>query len=256
MEPCFSPTEGIVVLPSCEPVPGVGVLPVQSFLLRAEAPILVDTGLAREQEAFIDALDALVDVASIRHILLTHEDADHAGALFTLLERAPHAELVTSLVGIGKLSSQSALPMSRVRVVEPGQEFEVGGRRMRALRPPMYDSPATLGFYELQEGWLFSSDGFGAFVPELTERTEDLPPEVALDGMAAFCCANSPWLADVEPSAYAAHLELWAATRPSWVFASHLAPLEGRAFGAFLERARKLPGDAAGLRALATGAPR
>ncbi|MDP2733138.1 MAG: hypothetical protein Q8O63_08530, partial [Hoeflea sp.] len=34
------------VLPSWLPVPGMGVLPVNSFLLKGEEPMLVDTGLA------------------------------------------------------------------------------------------------------------------------------------------------------------------------------------------------------------------
>ena len=242
MEPCFSPTPGVVVLPSFEPVPGIGVLPVQSFLLRGEAPTLVDTGLAKEQGAFLEALDTLVDLADLRYVLLTHEDGDHAGALFEVLRRAPCAELITTAVGVGKLSALGALPLPRVRVVEPGGTVTLGDHTFTAHRPPMYDSPATLAFQEREHGWLFTSDGFGAFVPELTERGEAIRLDDALDGMAAFCGANSPWLADVSRAAYDRRLAAWARLDPSWVFASHLAPLAGSSFAPYLARARALAG--------------
>ena len=243
MEPSFSPTTDVVVLPSLEPVPGVGVLPVQAFLLRGPRPVLVDTGLAREEDAFLDALDALVDLGSLACILLTHEDADHAGAVFSLLERAPDAQLVTTAVGVGKLGAVRPPDPARVRLVAPGARFEVGGRVLRALRPPMYDSPATLAFFEERARWLFTSDGFGAFVPELTERAEDLPLDAALDGMSAFCRANSPWLMDLAPAVYAGQVDALARLEPEWVFASHLPPLGKAAFAPYLERARALPSE-------------
>ncbi|MCA9549889.1 MAG: MBL fold metallo-hydrolase [Myxococcales bacterium] len=241
MEPAFSPTPDVVVLPSYEPVPGVGVLPVQAFLLRGTSPVLVDTGLAREADAFIDALDLLVDVSRLSCILLTHEDADHAGALFPLLERAPHARLVTTPVGFGKLGSVQHLDPTRVRFVGPGARFEAGGRTFRALRPPMYDSPATLAFFEERQRWLFASDGFGAFVPELTERGEDVPLEAGLEGMSAFCRANSPWLMDVDPALYAEAVGTFRRLDADWIFASHLPPIRKAAFEPYLERAARLP---------------
>jgi flavorubredoxin len=85
----FSPIQDLVVLPSFEPVPGLGILPVNRFLTRGSELILVDTGVATERAAFLDALDTVMDPRDLRWILLTHEDADHAGALEALLERAP-----------------------------------------------------------------------------------------------------------------------------------------------------------------------
>ena len=34
-----------VVLPTFHPVPGLGVLPVNAFVIKAKEPVLVDTGL-------------------------------------------------------------------------------------------------------------------------------------------------------------------------------------------------------------------
>lgn len=41
----------------------------------------------------------------------------------------------------------------------------VGDRSLQALKPPLLDSPATVGFYDDQSGACFSSDCFvvGAF---------------------------------------------------------------------------------------------
>ena len=248
MDTPFSPLPDLFVLPSSLPVPGGSFLPVHAFVLRGPETILVDAGLAAEAAAVIDALDTVVDPADLRWIVVTHEDADHTGALAAILDRAPRAEVVVTETGVGKLSSTEAFAPDRYRVVRPGTELDLGRHRFRVLAPPMYDSPATLMLMEVDRGWLFSSDAYGAFVPGLPERAEELPLDAVLDGMATFCGLNSPWLADVDADAFAARVSAIEALDPEWVFAAHLAPLRSSLFSALTERARLLPGHTAAMR--------
>lgn len=138
-------TQDVSVLADQVPVPGLGTLPVNAFLLHGEEPLVVDTGLSIPGTGFVDALSSVVAPEDVRWIFLTHPDRDHTGALFELLDLAPHARLITTFLGTGILGCEFDVPMHRVHLLNPGQSMVLGDRRITAFRPPLYDSPATVG---------------------------------------------------------------------------------------------------------------
>ena len=46
-----------VVLPTFHPIPGIGLLPVNAFVIKAREPVLMDTGLGEDRGEFMKALD-------------------------------------------------------------------------------------------------------------------------------------------------------------------------------------------------------
>ena len=149
---------GVSVLHDSTPIPGLGVLPINAFLLSAQQPVLVDTGMPASRPALLSALSELIDTADLRWIWLTHPDRDHTGALAEVLALAPQARLVTTFLGAGILSMEYDVPRERLYLLNPGQSLDVGDRRLTAFRPPVYDSPATTGFIDDSTGVMFSSD--------------------------------------------------------------------------------------------------
>ncbi|HEY0475196.1 MAG TPA: MBL fold metallo-hydrolase, partial [Kribbella sp.] len=133
-------------------VPGIGFLAVNAFVLQAAEPVVVDTGLSLPDRGFMEALGSVVDPEDVRWIWLTHPDRDHTGALFDLLDAAPLARVITTFMGAGIMSTERPLPMDRVYLLNPGQSLDVGDRTLRGFRPPLYDSPATVGFYDDRSG--------------------------------------------------------------------------------------------------------
>ena len=64
------------------PVPGLGgapplFLPVNAFVLHAEQPVVIDTGLSNAEKDFVSALAKVVDPADVRWLWITHPDRDH-----------------------------------------------------------------------------------------------------------------------------------------------------------------------------------
>ncbi len=143
------------------PLPGLGVLPANAYLIRARQPVLVDTGVAALREPFLDALAAVVDPAELRWIYLTHMDADHVGNLLPVLDAAPKARVVTTYLGMGKMGLLG-LPQDRVHLLNPGQALDVGDRQLRAVLPPSFDAPETTGLFGESTKALFCADSFGA----------------------------------------------------------------------------------------------
>lgn len=233
----------VAVIRGAEPVPGVGFLPVRSFLLLGREPVLVDTGTARESEAFVAALESVLDPGDLRWIVVTHADGDHAGALEAVIRRAPRARVVLNQVSTGKLSTTHAVPMPRVTWVNAGEGLDAGDRVLRFFRPPMYDCPSTVAVFDERSRVLLASDAFGAIVPEDVPTLGDADEEATLEGMSWFCRANSPWLFDVRPDRYAEALRSVAALEPAWLLSSHLPAVPAAKVAAVLARAATLPSE-------------
>jgi hypothetical protein len=68
MQSAYKAIDGTWVLPSCVPVPGMGVIPVNAYLIKARVPVLVDTGLHADTEAFVATLRTLIDLEDLRWI--------------------------------------------------------------------------------------------------------------------------------------------------------------------------------------------
>jgi flavorubredoxin len=86
--------------------------------------------------------------------------------LHALLDAAPQARVITTFAGAGILSAERPLPMERVYFLNSGQTLDVGDRTLTGFRPPLFDNPATVGLFDAQSGIAFTSDCFGAPLPE------------------------------------------------------------------------------------------
>ncbi len=96
------------------PVPGLGVLPVNAFLIRAAEPVLIDAGVAALADLAFEQLVSLIEPDDLRWIWLTHTDQDHIGCVSRLLQQAPKARLGTTSLGMGKLGLSMPVPPERV----------------------------------------------------------------------------------------------------------------------------------------------
>ena len=161
----------VTILNDSIEIPGLGFLPVNAYVLHAEQPEVIDTGLSTADKDFVSALAEVLDPADVRWLWITHPDRDHTGGLWPLLEAAPKARLVSTFLGVGIMSTEWTVPLDRVFLLNPGQTLDVGDRRLHAFRPALFDNPSTTGFLDDRSGALFSSDCFGAPMPSLELAT-------------------------------------------------------------------------------------
>lgn len=226
----FAIGHDITVLHDTAEVPGLGFLPVNCFLLRAAQPVLVDTGLPSSKEQFLQELWSLVDPADLRWIWLTHPDRDHTGALYDVLEMAPQARLVTPFLGMGILSMERPVPPDRVHLLNPGQSLDVGDRELVAFRPPVYDSPATTGFYDRSTGACFTSDCFGAPMPDLSQAgaqdVRAVDRETLVPAHRLWATVDSPWVTGVDRHRFTEALAPLRELDPPVVLSTHLPPAQ------------------------------
>ncbi|MGK5113453.1 MULTISPECIES: MBL fold metallo-hydrolase [unclassified Geodermatophilus] len=241
MDSPYRASADVHVLPANLELPGMGVLPVNAYLITAEEPVLVDTGLGVDEDDFVDALSSLIAPERLRWIWLTHDDADHTGSLRRVMELAPQARLVTHGFSALRMSTWWPLPMDRVHAIRPGDEIHVGDRTLTAVAPPLFDNPTSTGLLDRSTGALFSVDAFGAILPEPTQSAADVPPEALAGGMLGWATSDSPWVHLTEPAEFGQVLDRVRRIRPTRIFSSHLPAAEGTALEDFLAVLQQVP---------------
>lgn len=216
--------EDTYVLPSHFSIPGVGVLPVNAFLLLGEEPLLVDTGLGREGQEFLEALGSIIDPRELRWIWLTHDDSDHTGSLRKVMELAPEAKLLTHALAALRMSAGWPLPLDRVHALTLGESIKVGDRALLATKPVLFDNPFSIGIYEAGSGTLFSVDAFGAFLPHESKDAAEFSEDELRQGMVGWASSDSPWVSLVDKEKFAKRLEGVRTLAPNLVLSTHLPP--------------------------------
>jgi glyoxylase-like metal-dependent hydrolase (beta-lactamase superfamily II) len=209
-------------------VPGIGFLPVNAFVLHAREPVVIDTGLGLPDRDFVQTLSTVMDPADVRWIWLTHPDRDHTGGLFQLLDAAPQARLITTFIGAGIMSTELPLPLHLLYLLNPGEKLDVGDRTLHAFRPPLFDNPATVGFYDDRSRTSFSSDCFGA--PLATTEfaavgdVGELPEDELLGAQLLWATIDSPWVHSVDPARYLQSVRALQAVDADVILSTHLPP--------------------------------
>jgi len=241
MDAPYQAAPDVHVLPHNLPLPGVGFLPVNAYVLLAEEPVLIDTGMAADGDEFIDALTSIIDPGKLRWVWLTHDDADHTGNIQRVLELAPQARLATHAFCALRMSSWWPVPLDRVHAIRAGDRIPVGDRTLLAVPPPVYDNPMSTGLLDEATGALFSVDSFGAFVPEATQDAAEVPAAALSGGMLAWATSDSPWTHLVDRQRFGQVLDGVRRLAPTRIFSSHLPSASGTSLESFLQVLESVP---------------
>lgn len=206
-------------------VPSVGgsFTNMNSLVIAAAEPVLVDTGMAVHREAWFEDVFALVAPGAVRWIVVTHLDADHAGNVAEALELCPDAMMVTSQGESYRAGATLGIAPSRIRVLQPGEDLDAGDRILRLSRPPVYDSPYTRAVFDPMTGVYYGSDAFCAPMPEgPVDWSDEIAPPLWAKGMASFHHHTvCPWIAMVDPARFRPEVDALAVLEPQVIVSAH-----------------------------------
>lgn len=224
-------TPDVTLLSDSIEIPGIGFLPVNTFVLHSTQPVVIDTGLSTPDKDYLNDLAQVIDPADVEWIWLTHPDRDHTGGLFALLDAAPRARVVTTFIGVGILGCERQIPLDRVYLLNPGQTLDVGDRTLTGYRPPLFDNPATVGFIESKTGAFFSSDCFGGPMASAEiASASNVHAAAEPDREAAqlmWAAIDSPWVHNVDQGKFLDSIQTIRDLDPSAIFCTHLPPAIG-----------------------------
>lgn len=241
MDAPYQGSSDVYVFPANLSLPGVGVLPVNAYLLMAEEPVLIDTGIGLDTEDFLTAVSSFLPLEQLKWVWLTHDDADHTGSIQRVMELAPNATLVTHAMSALRMNTWWPVPLERVHAIRFGDEIHVGDRTLTAVAPPLFDNPMSTGFLDQSTGALFTVDAFGAILPEATQDAADVPPDALAGGMVGWATTDSPWAHVTDRARFSEVLDRVRQIRPTRIFSSHLPAASGTSTEDFLRLLETVP---------------
>jgi flavorubredoxin len=236
-------TDDTWLVPTLAAEPSGAFIGVHSLVIRGAEPALIDTGSLLVRDAWIEQVTSIVDPADVRWIVLSHDDHDHIGNLDAVLELCPHATLVASFSITARLAGDVPLPVERLRWLEVGASLDLGDRTLTAVRPPMFDSPTTRGFYDSTSRVLWAADSFGALVQGAVHEAADVPADLWEGGFATLNSWNTPWLEWVDPTRFADHVARTAGLPLAAVASAHGPVLRGDGIADAFRRTIELAGQ-------------
>lgn len=158
-----------------------------SYLIADEEPVLFHTGYRKLFPATLEAIRKVMPVEKLRWIGGSHFEGDEFGALNELLAAAPEATAFGA--GIGVLTSLNDFAMRPARGLADGEEFSIGGRRMKWIYTPHVPHGWDCGvLFDNSTKTLLCGDLFtqpGSNMPAVTE-SEVLTASEGMRGMMDY----------------------------------------------------------------------
>jgi glyoxylase-like metal-dependent hydrolase (beta-lactamase superfamily II) len=210
------------------------------YLIRGEAPCLVETGTAPSAPIVRDALASLgVGPADLATVVVTHIHLDHAGGVGDIAAMFPQARIVVHELGARHLADPTRLmasarmvygetlgelfgalaPTPADRITAVGQAGLVdlgGGRRLDSHYAPGH-ARHHVGLIDSASGDLYVGDAAGIYIPDTGDMRPATPPP------------------DFDLAIALRSLRMFADLRPARLLFSHYGPVD--AVGEALERA-------------------
>jgi len=139
---------------------------INLFVIAADQPVTIQTGLRRTFGRVRDRVQAIVDPAKLRYLVIPHHEGDSSGAINLWLEVAPRAvPLCSDLCASLSLRDFSD---KEPRVVGEGEIVELGSHRLRFFMTPQVNQWDSLMVYEETTRTLFPNDLFSSMGTEIT----------------------------------------------------------------------------------------
>ena len=217
-------------------------LGVNSMVIRGAEPIIIDTGAPIHREPWLEQVFSLMDPEDVRWVFLSHDDGDHKGALFDVLDMCPQATLVVNWFLDERQALEQRLPLERTRWLEPGDTLDIGDRTLHLVLPPIFDGPTTRGVLDDRTGAMWIVDSFAALISGDGFDVRDVPAELYDETFAQFNSLISPWHQWLDPVRYGQHVDSVARLAPSVVASAHGPVHIGDAITDAFDRVRRLAG--------------
>ena len=132
-----------------------------SYLIKGEKTVLVDTSHQKFRDLYLNALKSLVNLKAIDYIIVSHTEPDHSGVIEDVLQLAPRATVLASKIALQFLDNLVHDPFSK-RIVKSGDRINIGkGHEIEFVSAPNLHWPDTIFSYDHQTQVLYTCDAFG-----------------------------------------------------------------------------------------------
>lgn len=131
-----------------------------SYLVRDEKTVLIDTVWQPFSKEFITNLKNEIDLNKIDYIIANHAEPDHSGALSDLMKEIPNTPIYCTKTGAKIIKGHYHKDWNFVEV-KTGDTLDLGKNKLVFVEARMLHWPDSMFTYLTGENILFSNDAFG-----------------------------------------------------------------------------------------------
>jgi flavorubredoxin len=141
-----------------------------AYIVKGDKTALIDTVKEPFTETMMRHIKEVVDFEDIDYIISNHAEPDHSGALKTIADAAPQAEIIASKRG--KSTLQKYYDYIEITTIDNKPEINLGGKTLNFVAVPMAHWPDSMVTYIPEDKLLVSNDAFGQHLASI-ERFND-----------------------------------------------------------------------------------
>ena len=134
-----------------------------SYLLRDEKTVLMDTADSAVREQYFENVAAALDGRTLDYLVVNHMEPDHAALLADLLLRYPEVTLVTTAKAAQMMEQFLGAKPEKLQAVKEGDKLATGRHSLTFVMAPMVHWPEVMMTFDEVDNILFSADAFGTF---------------------------------------------------------------------------------------------
>lgn len=131
-----------------------------SYLVRDEKTVLIDTVWKPFAHEFIENLKKEIDLTKIDFIIASHAESDHSGALPELMRLIPDTPIYCTANAVKSLKGHYHQDWN-FKTVKNGDRLNIGSKEFIFIEAPMLHWPDSMFSYLTGDNVLFSNDAFG-----------------------------------------------------------------------------------------------
>ncbi|MHB9287085.1 MBL fold metallo-hydrolase [Halobacteriales archaeon Cl-PHB] len=170
-----------------------------AFLFRGtEETLLYDTLSPASTDRMVEELTDALGGETLDYLVVSHDEAPHAGNTFAILNEYPDAELLGSDRGSPAAELHHLEDATRV---EYGHTIDLGGYVVDFIEPIFMDSPATAWIFERSTGWMCTVDSFGYphYRSDSLKFEDEMETDLTEQQMSQYNGRSLQWLKYTDP---------------------------------------------------------
>ncbi len=147
---------------SAQPIPNG--MSYNSYLIRDEKTVLMDTVDKACSGQFFQNLEAALDGRDLDYLVIHHMEPDHCALIEDVIALYPEVKIVTTAKSVALIKQFFDFDIdSRVTIVKEGDVLNTGRHEFVFTLAPMVHWPEVMVSYDKTDKALYSADAFGSF---------------------------------------------------------------------------------------------
>ena len=129
-----------------------------AYLIMGDKPILIDTVKAPFYNEMLARIKSIIEPSKISYIISNHSEMDHTGCLAQAIDVIKPEQVFASKIGVQAIQEHFHLDYP---ITEVPEQLTLGNANFKFLETRMLHWPDSMFTYFVNDGVLFSQDGFG-----------------------------------------------------------------------------------------------